>query len=43
VVSCCYECNTARNNNFSPDEMLLIGATIRDVKLARITNVKKAA
>lgn len=35
VVPCCIECNTARNNNFSFDEMKIIGATIRQVKLGR--------
>ena len=35
VVSCCKECNTARHDNFSPEEMRFIGATIREIKLAR--------
>lgn len=35
VVPCCIECNTARNNNFSFDEMKIIGATIRQIKLGR--------
>lgn len=35
VVPCCYSCNTARNNNFSYDEMLVIGKSIRQVKEAR--------
>lgn len=32
VVPCCYECNCARNNNFTYDEMKIIGETIRKVK-----------
>lgn len=32
VVPCCYECNCARNNNFSYEEMKIIGETIRKVK-----------
>ncbi len=35
VVSCCKECNTARHDNFSPEEMRAIGMAIRQVKLAR--------
>lgn len=35
VVPCCFECNVARSDHFSPDEMLVIGAAIRSVKLAR--------
>lgn len=35
VVPCCYECNCARNNNFSFDEMKIIGKAIREVKDAR--------
>ena len=35
VVPCCYECNCARNNNFSFDEMKIIGKAIREVKEAR--------
>ncbi len=31
-VSCCWECNTARNNNFSHEEMLMIGKSIKEVK-----------
>lgn len=36
IVSCCRECNTARNSNFSPEEMRIIGRAIREVKLARL-------
>lgn len=36
VVPCCYECNCARNNNFTVDEMKVIGAAIRKVKESRI-------
>lgn len=32
IVPCCYECNCARNNNFTYDEMKTIGAAIRQVK-----------
>jgi hypothetical protein len=35
-VPCCFECNIARNENFSYEEMLLIGRTIREVKQRRI-------
>lgn len=35
VVPCCYECNCARNNNFSYDEMLIIGKAIKNVKQLR--------
>lgn len=35
VVACCYSCNTARNNNFTFDEMKTIGAAIREVKRKR--------
>lgn len=37
VVTCCKECNVARNNNFTSDEMRqFIGPAIRAAKLARI-------
>lgn len=36
VVPCCIECNTARNNYFSFDEMKLIGKTISEIKKSRI-------
>jgi hypothetical protein len=35
VVPCCIECNMARNNNFTFDEMKIIGETIRKVKEKR--------
>lgn len=35
VVPCCYPCNTARNDNFSYEEMIVIGRAIRAVKEAR--------
>lgn len=35
VVPCCYECNCARNNNFSYNEMLIIGKAIKNVKQLR--------
>jgi len=34
-VPCCKECNIARNNNFSYEEMLEIGKTIKSIKLKR--------
>lgn len=35
VVSCCRECNIVRGDRFSPDEMRVIGAAVREVKLCR--------
>ena len=35
VVPCCYECNIARGNNFTYEEMLEIGKTIRLIKERR--------
>lgn len=35
VVPCCYECNIARQNNFTHDEMKIIGQTIKIVKQCR--------
>ena len=35
VVPCCYECNCARNNNFSYEEMLIIGKSIKKIKQLR--------
>ena len=35
VVPCCYECNCARNNNFSFEEMKIIGKAIKQVKESR--------
>ena len=36
VVPCCYECNCARMNNFSVEEMKIIGKAIREVKCNRL-------
>ena len=38
VVPCCFECNCARNNNFTVDEMKIIGQAIKKVKEARNNN-----
>lgn len=35
VVPCCYDCNCARMDNFTFDEMKLIGEVVRKVKEAR--------
>ena len=35
VVPCCYECNCARNANFTFEEMKIIGQAIRQVKESR--------
>jgi len=35
VVPCCLECNTARNNNFSFEEMKILGKTIGEIKNSR--------
>lgn len=35
VVPCCYECNCARNSNFSIEEMKIIGKAIKEVKESR--------
>lgn len=35
VVPCCYECNVARSNNFSMEEMKVIGSAIRKIKKMR--------
>lgn len=35
VVPCCIECNTARNNYFSYEEMKILGQTIRSIKEKR--------
>ena len=32
VVPCCVECNTARNNNFTFEEMKILGEAIRKIK-----------
>ena len=42
VVSCCHECNSARSDNFTPEEMINeIGPAIRRVKLARLARQKE--
>ena len=38
VVPCCVECNTARNNYFTYDEMRRLGKTIAEIKQARNGN-----
>ena len=35
VVPCCYDCNCARNQNFTFEEMLVIGKAVAKVKKAR--------
>ena len=35
VVPCCYECNCARNTNFTFDEMRIIGRAIAEIKANR--------
>lgn len=35
VVPCCYDCNCARNDNFSHDEMLELGKAIAKIKQKR--------
>ena len=35
VVPCCIECNTARNNYFSHEEMKILGQTIKQIKEQR--------
>lgn len=39
TVPCCYECNCARNNNFSFEEMKIIGKAIKQVKDTRLNNI----
>ena len=36
TVPCCKECNVARMDNFSHDEMIILGETIRNIKMKRI-------
>ena len=38
TVPCCYECNCARNNNFSFEEMKILGKTIKQIKESRKIN-----
>lgn len=35
VVPCCFDCNCARNNNFTYEEMLVLGKTIAEIKNMR--------
>lgn len=35
VVVCCYDCNVARGDNFSFEEMLILGKTIQQIKANR--------
>lgn len=39
VVPCCYDCNCARMNNFSSDEMKIIGQSIKEIKRLRNENI----
>lgn len=38
VVPCCYICNTARNSNFSFEEMKILGKTIKEILICRQKN-----
>jgi len=38
VVPCCSDCNTAKSDAFTFEEMKVIGAAIREVKLRRAVN-----
>lgn len=38
VVVCCYDCNVARSNNFSHEEMIILGKTINEIKSKRNGN-----
>lgn len=40
VVPCCYTCNCARMDNFSHEEMFVLGAAIRGIKGARHAEAK---
>lgn len=40
VVPCCYECNCARNNNFSFEEMKILGKAIKEIKKSRIIKIE---
>lgn len=40
VVPCCYDCNCARNNNFTHEEMFILGKTIREIKNNRTKNLE---
>lgn len=41
VVVCCYDCNVARGNNFSYEEMMVLGKTIKQIKTKRHENRQK--
>jgi len=41
VVPCCYDCNTARSNNFTLEEMIRIGKVIRAIKNDRLRDCNK--
>lgn len=41
VVPCCYECNIARSNNFTYEEMLELGKAIKSIKEKRYGNINK--
>lgn len=38
TVPCCYDCNCAKNINFSFDEMKVLGQTIRKIKQSRLNS-----
>ena len=38
VIPCCKICNTTRMNNFSYDEMLLLGKVIQKINMFRLKN-----
>ena len=40
VVPCCYDCNCARNDNFSHEEMIMLGKTISEIKSKRSKTLK---
>lgn len=42
VVPCCPDCNIARSNNFTHEEMLIIGRAVAKVKSARLDTRTKA-
>lgn len=41
VLPCCYDCNCARNNNFTVEEMKIIGKAIGNIKQNRTNNNDK--
>ncbi len=43
VVPCCYECNCARNNNFTHEEMIILGKAIKQIKEQREQNNRNVA